>query len=337
MGGTRFIGPHVVASLRESGYEPTVFHRGKSAWPVLCGEAPRVIIGDRKEPADLKRAAEAEEWSGVVDMTAMTAADSAAAVAAFNERTGVFVHISTGSVFHVLKDFHNPYAEDDALLFAEQPPYIDEAPDHPAMVYGLGKRGCEETLLTAYEETGFPATIVRPPIVSGPLDYTLRDYSYLLRLRDGGPCVVPINSGSFRHVAVQDLAKLIVLTIDLWDASIGEAFNAGGGSILSLTEYLRLFASLLGLPEPTIVPIPFATIEREIGAGSQPFGYDRNAIPDIAKAQAVLDWQPRRAVEYLPEVADYFERHYAGDKPKGYTECREKELRVAEGLVGVKG
>ncbi|HYE76422.1 MAG TPA: NAD-dependent epimerase/dehydratase family protein [bacterium] len=330
LGGTRFIGAHLVQSLREAGYEPTIFHRGKSPWP--WGDPPVEILGDRKEPGELVKLASLRDWAAVVDLTAFTAPDSAHAIAAFNEHTEVFVHISTGSVYHVLQDFHNPFSEEDALLFADPLPLVEEPADSPPMAYGLGKRACEEVLFNAYEESGFPVTVIRPPIVSGPLDYTLRDYAHILRVRDGGPLLVPAPSGSFRHVAVQDLARLIVQAIDLWDASIGEAFNAGGASILTLAEYYQLLCRLLDLPAPTIVPVAHGTLMEQIGPGSQPFGYDRNAIPDIVKAQSLLDWQPRRAEEYLPEVIAYFEHDYTGKQPESYTEYREKELAFARTL-----
>lgn len=334
LGGTRFIGPHCVRALREAGYEPVVFHRGQSAWPWPGEAAPAAIRGDRREPGALAMAAHQREWAGVIDLTAFNGADSQMAIAAFNGRCESFVHISTGSVYQVLRGYPNPYAEDDALLFADHPPLADEDPAQPGMRYGLGKRACEEALLTAYEDDGFPVTIIRPPIVSGPLDYTLRDASYLLRLRDGGPLVVPATSGAFRHVSVTDLAELIILALDQWDAAVGEVFNAGGGSILSLTEYLELAAALLGLQEPQIVPLPFEVIEARIGMGSQPFGYPRTAIPDITKAQSVLGWQPARAPESLPAAFDWAEREYQGPVPESYSAYRELELATVKELAG---
>lgn len=47
IGGTRFIGPHVVARLTASGHKVTVFHRGQ-AEPVLPGGVEH-IHGDRRE------------------------------------------------------------------------------------------------------------------------------------------------------------------------------------------------------------------------------------------------------------------------------------------------
>jgi len=334
LGGTRFIGAHLVRILQEANYEVTVFHRGQHAWPFPDGPAPNVINGNRKNIEDLEKVARARDWSAVVDLVAFTAADSSIAIEAFHEQCGIFAHISTGSVYQVLRDYHNPYAEDDAMLFEDPLPLVDEDLEHPAMVYGLGKRGCEEALLAAHEESGFPVTIIRPPIVSGPLDHSLRDASYLHRLRDGGPLLVPATSGAFRHVAVQDLGRLILAAIEEWDASLGEAFNAGGASILSLSEYLQLFATVLGLPEPTILPVPFDVLEARVGLGSQPFGYPRTAVPDITKAQMLLGWQPRRAEQYLPEVAQWVEYVYQGEKPASYTDYRERELAYAKELIG---
>jgi len=333
LGGTRFIGAHLTRILQEAGYDVTVFHRGQHAWPIPSQQPPHEILGDRKELADLERAARAREWSAVVDLVAFTAADSSKAIEAFHERCEIFAHISTGSVYQVLRDYHNPYHEEDALLFADPLPLHDQDPEHPAMAYGLGKRGCEEALLQAHEETGFPVTIIRPPIVSGPLDYTLRDASYYYRLRDGGPLLVPATSGAFRHVAVQDLARLILLAIEEWDASLGEAFNAGGGSILSLSEYLQLFARVLGLPEPEILPVTFDQLDQRVGLASQPFGYPRTAIPDLTKAQLLLGWTPRRAEQYLPEVAAWLESNYQGEKPESYSAYRDRELELAQELM----
>ena len=332
LGGTKFIGPHLVRALREAGYEPTVFHRGTTPWP--WDDAPPALLGDREQAADLRAAARAADWEAVCDLTAFKPTDSALAAEAFQDRCGIFLHVSTGSVYQVIEAYHNPYSENDAQLFASALPLVRETePDHPAVQYGLNKRACEETLLRAFEERGFPVTIIRPPIVSGPLDYTLRDYSHLLRLRDGGPLIVPVNAGAFQHVAVQDLADLMVKMLELWDMSIGEAFNAGGASLFSLSEYYSTFARLLGLPEPVIHAVPFDTIEREIGEGSQPFGYPRNAVPDIAKARWLLDWEPRRAECYLPEIAAYFEGEYRGPEPESYTKYRAAELRLAGALA----
>ena len=50
--------------------------------------------------------------------------------------------------------------------------------------YGFKKRKCEEVLNEAHEENGFPVSIFRFPIIMGERDYTLRAYSYFLRIQD---------------------------------------------------------------------------------------------------------------------------------------------------------
>src|SRR5438105_7977564 len=62
IGGTRFIGPHVVRALADAGHDVTVFHRGESP----CDARVRHIHGDRSHlPRDLRA-------DMVIDMWCMT-------------------------------------------------------------------------------------------------------------------------------------------------------------------------------------------------------------------------------------------------------------------------
>src|SRR3954452_12275762 len=63
IGGTRFIGPHVVRRLRELGADVTILHRTN------CGDATH-IHADRSQAAGA--------WDVIVDMFAMTEADARA-------------------------------------------------------------------------------------------------------------------------------------------------------------------------------------------------------------------------------------------------------------------
>src|SRR5258708_35117390 len=67
--------------------------------------------------------------------------------------------------------------------------------------YGMGKRGGEEVLAEAWARSRLPATRLRIPLVNGERDHFRRLASYLWRLLDGGPPLLPgAGARPTRHV-----------------------------------------------------------------------------------------------------------------------------------------
>jgi nucleoside-diphosphate-sugar epimerase len=58
-------------------------------------------------------------------------------------------------------------------------------------LYGIGKRGAEDVLATAWAERQFPYTSLRLPMVNSERDPFNRLYNYMLRINDGGPILIP--------------------------------------------------------------------------------------------------------------------------------------------------
>mgnify|MGYP000686902668 CR=1 FL=1 len=63
VGGTRFIGKHVVGVARSRGHDVTVFHRGRSGTPP---DGVRSVLGDR----DQDLSAVSGSWDAVIDTSA---------------------------------------------------------------------------------------------------------------------------------------------------------------------------------------------------------------------------------------------------------------------------
>ena len=109
MGGTEFIGLHLVQSLLREKHEVVAFNRGRR--PERLPAGVRTIVGDRKDHASLKSLLASERFDGVFDVTyAPTLADDVAALLdALSGRPHV-IFVSTGRVYD-----HNlpiPYSED---------------------------------------------------------------------------------------------------------------------------------------------------------------------------------------------------------------------------------
>ena len=98
IGGTRFIGAHVVRALNDAGAEVTVFHRGKTSNPLLPNVThitdPLAEYPITNFPASLQN-----DWDVVVHMVAMGEADGRAAASYFAGRTGRFVMVSSADVY----------------------------------------------------------------------------------------------------------------------------------------------------------------------------------------------------------------------------------------------
>lgn len=98
IGGTRFIGAHVVRALTDAGAEVTVFHRGKTSNPVLP-IVTRITDPLAKYPITKFPASLQTDWDVVVHMVVMGEADGRAAAAYFAGRAGRLVMVSSADVY----------------------------------------------------------------------------------------------------------------------------------------------------------------------------------------------------------------------------------------------
>ncbi len=100
------MGYYLTRRLLAGGHEVTLFNRGIS--PDDFGDLVKRIKGERTDSDSFYERLKDESFDVVVDMLAFHAEDSRAAVRTFEGRIGHFIHISTGSVYGVTKDFPCP-------------------------------------------------------------------------------------------------------------------------------------------------------------------------------------------------------------------------------------
>lgn len=209
LGGTQFIGLHIVRAALAADHQVDVFHRGRNAAP----EGVRSLRGDRD--GDLS-ALEADRWDAVVDVSAYVPRQVRDAVARLNGRAGRYVFVSTAAVY---RDAAPETAEDAAL---REPP----APDVEAVdgaTYGGLKVACERAADEAFEGS---VVHVRPTYVVGPDDYTDRFASWLRRVRRGGR--VAAVGDPETPVAFVDVRDLGAFVVGLCASDATGAVNATG-------------------------------------------------------------------------------------------------------------
>jgi 2'-hydroxyisoflavone reductase len=199
LGGTVFLGRHVVEILLARGHEVTLFHRGKRGGE-LFSEVERVL-GDRA--TDLGRLPHGATWDAVVDTSAYVPAVAAASAQALRDRAARYVFISSISVY----DVSQPRVDESTAI-----PELAEGASRDEMTpetYGPLKYLCEQEALAAF---GAERTlIVRPGLIVGPHDPSDRFTYWPVRFARGGDVLVPdAFDMPVQYVDVRDLAAFIV-------------------------------------------------------------------------------------------------------------------------------
>jgi 2'-hydroxyisoflavone reductase len=177
VGGTRFVGRHIVESALAAGHEVTVFHRGTSGSDLF--PSAEHVLGDRN--ADLGRLA-GRDWDATIDVCAYVPREVDELAAALDGHGGQHLFISTVSVYAPPP---GPGLTEDAELATLDDPTTETVTDQ---TYGGLKVLCEQAAAGAY---GTGLLIVRPTYVIGPADRTWRFPAWVRRIAAGGEVACP--------------------------------------------------------------------------------------------------------------------------------------------------
>jgi len=211
LGGTKFLGPHLVEAARERGHRVTLFNRGKS------GQQPpgvEWIAGDRD--GELDKFGD-RRWDAVIDTCGFVPRVVRASAAASRARVDRYAFVSTISVYP--DTFGGSFSESEPVIVLDDPSTESVTPQ----TYGGLKALCEAEVTRAY---GDGALVVRPGLIVGPLDPTDRFTYWPNRFAAGGDVLAPApRDASVSFIDVRDLATWIVAALD---AGVAGTFNASG-------------------------------------------------------------------------------------------------------------
>jgi nucleoside-diphosphate-sugar epimerase len=250
IGGTGIISSACSELALSQGIELYLLCRGRSPRPVPAGA--KVLSGDIRDPASARRALGNLEFDAVADFISFVPEHIQTARELFAGRTGQFLFISSASAYKKPVDNW---------------PLTESTPLHnPHWQYSRNKIACEELLVRAYREAGFPATIVRPSHTYDkttlPFDPYPAGYTVLDRIRRGKPVILH-GDGSSLWVLThhRDFAKGFVGLLGNPKA-VGEAFHITSDEVLTWNEIVADIARAAGC-KPIIVHVPSAIIARE--------------------------------------------------------------------------
>ncbi len=317
LGGTRFIGPHVVRHAKEGGHELTLFNRGKTD-PEAFPDCEQ-LRGDR-ESGDVD-ALTTGEWDAVIDTCAFYPRVVDEALTALQGRARHYLIVSTISVY----DPFDPegFDEDARLAVTDRPEAEEVTPEN----YGALKVLCER----AAKRFEGGVTIVRPGLVAGPGDTTDRFTYWPVKFDAQEEVLVPgTPDDPIQYIDVRDLAEFMV---GLVASSTEGVFNAvtprGAHSMGELVERC-LDASSTGA-EPVWVSADFLHA-REVKAWRDlpawvPPGSPLAGVPHAISTRAVDAGLTFRTLgQTVSDTLHWFERERGDDLGAGLSQAREREL-----------
>lgn len=318
IGGTTFFGKAIVEHLLKDGHNVTIFSRGQQL-PAFMGQVTHVK-GDRNNDDDFAQL-KAHSFDAVIDNIAYTAEDVRQALDSFKGNIRRYIFTSSAASYYTAS-MTMPLKECD-VDFSFKPP--EEEKDSPLWTYTMGKLEGEHIL---FHQDDVPFTIIRPPIVLGPEDVTLRGYFYFQRLMDGKPLILS-NGGvqSFRLAYSQDLAKGYLLAMNSEQAA-GQAYNIAQGEVVTLKNMVDLSAEALGV-EANIVNIPSDVFTQTEFEYPETYGPMINFMLDNSKAEQELGYTHTPFKDWISETVLWYRDEYQGKDSPGY-EQRDREVKFAK-------
>ena len=255
IGGTGVISSACSRLAVDSGIELFVLNRGTSTGRALPPQVRR-IQADIREPRSVREKIKDLDFDAVVDWVAFTPDHIRADIDLFAGRTGQYVFISSASAYQTPPS-RQPVTESTPLR-------------NPFWRYSRDKIACEDLLVAAYREQGFPATIVRP---SHTYDPTLVPFdggwTVLGRMRAGKPVIVHGDGTSLWTMTHhEDFARAFVPLLG-HPRTLGEAFHITSDDVLTWNQIAEALAAALGVTA-RIVHVPsdaIAAADPEWGAG----------------------------------------------------------------------
>ncbi len=214
LGGTVFLGRHLVSAGIERGHEITIFNRGRHNPE---GPFPEVeqLRGDRD--GDLN-ALDGRRWDAVIDTSGNQAEAVRAAAERLADSVDNYAFISTLAVYQGFPHVRG-LDENAPLRTLEGATVPPRTPETAA----LHKAMCERTLDTMMPERHL---IVRAGFLAGPYDPTDRFTCWPRRIAAGGEVLAPGDPNvPVQLIDARDLAAWILVA---FEAGLHGAYNATG-------------------------------------------------------------------------------------------------------------
>jgi nucleoside-diphosphate-sugar epimerase len=235
IGGTGLISSACSRLAVEQGVELFLLNRGNR--PEIPAGAIS-LVADIHDGEATTRALAGRRFDAVVNWVAYTPQDIERDLALFGDNTSQYIFISSASAYQ------KPASD---YLITESTPLAN-----PYWAYSRNKIACEERLMRAYREDGFPCTIVRPSLTYGDTQVPLvvnswqLPYTAVARMRQGKPVIVPGDGTSLWTITHNsDFARGLAGLLG-HQRAIGHAFHITSDEVLTWDQLYEAVAAAAG-------------------------------------------------------------------------------------------
>ena len=229
LGGTQFVGRHIVETLLRAGHSVSILTRGQSV-NELPAQVER-LRGDRDRGTEGLIALKGRCWDVCVDVSGYTPRQVRTSAQMLCDSVNRYIFVSAVSV----------YGDPQQRPVRESHPRVPPADENVTQLdgenYGRLKVACEDIVQQVY---GGRCTLLRPQIVVGPHDPSGRYLYWVQRAARGGVMLAPGDGAD--HVQVidaRDLAQFAAITIA---KDLGGPFNLAGPR-LTWAEFVNVLGA----------------------------------------------------------------------------------------------
>lgn len=222
LGGTGFIGPHLVRLAVSRGHKVTIFSRGRRNADLPEGITR--LIGDRNGQL---QALEGKKWDAVVDDSATNPDYVRQSAALLKDAVGRYLFTSSTGVYY-------PYLTRG--LDESTAPHLEVADEKDGSeTYGVNKARCEKLVADTFAGRGL---VVRPGYIVGPGDTSDRFPYWPVRFAKGGEILAPGRPDDpVQCIDVRDLAEFYVQLLETGRSGV---FNATGpAKLMTAPEFYK--------------------------------------------------------------------------------------------------
>ena len=236
IGGTGTISTAVTALLLQKGWKVTILNRGSRDAEVPAGV--EILHADIRDEAQMREALKGRSFDTVCEFFGFVPAHVEQDIRLLTGQCGQYIYISSASAYH--KPVPNPRITEGTSLA------------NPYWKYSRDKIACEDLLMQAYRDNGFPVTIVRPSHTYSERSVPVAvhgekgSFQVISRILQGKPIIIHGDGSSLWTLTFNtDFAKGFVGLMGN-PATVGEAFHITSDENLTWNQIMQILAGALG-------------------------------------------------------------------------------------------
>jgi 2'-hydroxyisoflavone reductase len=272
LGGSQFLGRHIVETFLTAGHAVTTLSRGQSR-----DELPQAVErlrADRDDAQAVRAALGSGEWDACIDVSGYTPRQVRPCAEHLRDVVKRYVYISAVSVYG--DPARGPVTESEPTVA----PAAEDVFEIDGNTYGPLKVACENIVREVYGER---ALILRPQVIVGPHDQTSRLAYWLDRAARNEDMLAPGDGTDYvQFIDVRDVARFVRRIVE---TNASGTFNLSGprlewGAFLGLLGARRpvwVAASIIKEAKLTFVELPLY----------RPNGGARSSLMHVSNERAV--------------------------------------------------